>query len=140
VRAAPDAKPVTELAADYAAFCALPGDEAGAAIGVGELAGWLAERERGEREFVLVDVREPEEREIARIPGAVNVPLGRLREGAAAELAALPGQRLVFHCMSGGRSAEARRLARAAGYPDAVHVAGGVLAWVDDIDPDQPRC
>jgi len=49
------------------------------------------------------------------------------------------GRQLVLHCKSGGRSAQALQLARAAGFADAVHLEGGVLAWIDQIDPGQPR-
>jgi molybdopterin/thiamine biosynthesis adenylyltransferase/rhodanese-related sulfurtransferase len=149
VRPDPQAKPVTELLADYDAFCGVAptdgagtgGDQARDTITVRELADRLERRERGEDDFVLVDVREPAEWEIARIPGAVLVPLDRLRDGrAAGELAVVGGGKpIVLHCKSGGRSAQALRLARAAGFTDAVHVSGGVLAWIDEIDPGQPR-
>jgi sulfur-carrier protein adenylyltransferase/sulfurtransferase len=149
VRPDPRRPEVTALA-DYDAFCGVPGSAAaqataGATVGAAELAGWLAERERGERSFVLVDVREAGEREIVAIPGAVLLPVGRFRTGeAVTELADLVpaenarGPRLVLHCKSGGRSAEALALARAAGYDDAVHLAGGVLAWVEQVDPSLP--
>ncbi len=154
VRPVPGARPVTELLTDYDAFCALPSptaagrvmddgtavDESTNAITVRQLADRLHRRERGEDDFVLVDVREPGEWEIVRIPGAVLIPLDRLRDGrASGELAAVSGGKpIVLHCKSGGRSAEALRLARAAGF-DAVQLTGGVLAWIDHIDPDQPR-
>ncbi len=152
VRPDPRRTPVTGLT-DYEAFCGLPGlqaaqadlEGAGGTVSATELAGWLAERDRGERGFVLVDVREPGEREIVAVPGAVLLPVGRFRTGEAlAELADLVpaadgrGPRLVLHCKSGGRSAEALALARAAGYADAVHLAGGVLAWVEQVDPGLP--
>ncbi len=90
---------------------------------------------------MLIDVRQPGEWDIVRIPGAVLIPLDRLRDGrASAELAAVAGDRsIVLHCKSGGRSAEALKIARAAGFSASVHLAGGVLAWIDQIDPDQPR-
>jgi molybdopterin/thiamine biosynthesis adenylyltransferase/rhodanese-related sulfurtransferase len=137
-------RPVVTRLVDYDAFCGLgpgsavrarPGDEVTAT----ELAALLADRERGAADFVLVDVREPWEREIVAIPGAVPVPVGGIRSGEAvpglAELAA--GRRVVLHCKSGGRSAEALALLRAAGFADAAHLAGGVLAWVEDVDPGQ---
>jgi sulfur-carrier protein adenylyltransferase/sulfurtransferase len=147
VRPAPDAVRITALADDYQAFCGLAPDTAEASegerdtISVRELAHWLGMRERGELDFALLDVREPAERQIATIPGAINVPLDRLRGGAAQVVLkeAADGRRIVLHCKSGGRSAQALQLARAAGFVDAVHVAGGVLAWIDEIDPGQPR-
>ncbi|HST85912.1 MAG TPA: molybdopterin-synthase adenylyltransferase MoeB [Kineosporiaceae bacterium] len=154
VRPAADRQPVRELLADYDAFCSVPAVpvviedgvtlEDGATsdtITAAELALRLRRRERGEDKFVLVDVREPGEWEIVRIPGAVLIPLDRLRDGrASAELtAATDGGQLVLHCKSGGRSAQALQLARAAGFADAVHLEGGVLAWIDQVDPGQPR-
>ncbi len=148
LRPDPDAQPVTELA-DYESFCGTLSPSAveaaeGATITARELAGLLEARERGETEFVLVDVREPGEREIVAIPGSVLVPLGRFRAGEGiAEVAELAGQdggsrRIVLHCKTGVRSAEALSLVKAAGYGDAVHVAGGVLAWVEQVDPTRP--
>jgi adenylyltransferase/sulfurtransferase len=106
-----------------------------------ELAELLAKRDAGDADFVLVDVREPGEREIVAIPGSVLVPVGGIRTGAAlprlSELAA--GKPLILHCKSGGRSAEALSLLRANGFSGVRHLAGGVLAWVDDVDPGQPR-
>jgi molybdopterin/thiamine biosynthesis adenylyltransferase/rhodanese-related sulfurtransferase len=154
VRPAPGAVRICELLADYDAFCGVPtGSSAGVPAGdlageravdtitVRELADRLERRERGLDDFVLVDVREPGEREIARIPGAVPIPIGRLRDGRAqTELSAAAGGRpLVLHCKTGGRSEEALKLAREAGFRDVVHVSGGVLAWIDQIDPGQPR-
>jgi adenylyltransferase/sulfurtransferase len=155
IRPLPGARPITALDDDYHASCAVgmalstsaPGDLADstdpldATITVEELAEWLARRERGDGDFALVDVREPGEREIARIPGAVSIPLDRLRDGGAkaALQEAAKGRRVVLHCKSGGRSAQALVLARQAGFADALHVAGGVLAWIDRVDPGQLR-
>lgn len=91
---------------------------------------------------LLVDVRGPEERSIAAIPGAVAVHLDEFRDGRAftdhPELASRT-QRIVVHCKAGGRSAEAVRLAAAAGYTDVASLDGGVLAWVRQVDPSQPE-
>ena len=132
---------VTELI-DYDAFCGAISEEAAeaavdATISVRTLADWLAARDRGEREFVLVDVREPNEYEINRIPGAVLVPKGEFLTGDALEM--LPSDRqIILHCKTGQRSAEALAVVKGAGYADAVHVGGGVAAWVNQIDPSQP--
>src|SRR3954452_4151232 len=75
----------------------------------------------------LVDVREPDEHARARIPGARNLPLSRLEE---ADLAAQPGQTVLFHCRSGARTGgNAARLAAKAGNCEAYVVAGGLDAW-----------
>ncbi len=132
---------VTELI-DYDAFCGTISDEAAeaavdATISVRTLADWLDSRERGERDFLLVDVREPNEYEINRIPGAVLIPKGEFLTGEALER--LPSDKqIVLHCKSGARSAEALAIVKGAGYADAVHVGGGVVAWVNQIDPSQP--
>jgi adenylyltransferase/sulfurtransferase len=132
---------VTELV-DYELFCGAVSDEASAAvrdstITVLQLEEWLAQRERGERDFLLVDVREPNEYEIVSIPGSVLIPKGRFLDGSA--LAELPHDRqLVLHCKVGARSAEALAVAKGAGFADAVHVGGGILAWVREVDPSQP--
>ena len=132
---------VTELI-DYDTFCGAISDEAADAaadstISVVQLEQMLKERESGERDFVLVDVREPNEYEINRIPGSVLIPKGDFLNGSA--LSELPSDKqVVLHCKSGVRSAEALAVVKGAGYSDAVHVGGGVVAWVNQIDPSQP--
>jgi adenylyltransferase/sulfurtransferase len=132
---------VTDLI-DYDTFCGAISEEAAdaavdATISVATLEQWLKERETGERDFVLVDVREPNEYEINKIPGSVLIPKGEFLNGNA--LGQLPGDKqVVLHCKSGVRSAEALAVVKGAGYGDAVHVGGGVVAWVNQIDPSQP--
>ncbi|MFM2438259.1 MAG: hypothetical protein RLZ55_1078 [Actinomycetota bacterium] len=132
---------VTELI-DYDAFCGAISDEAADAardstISVRDLAAMLAERERGERDFVLIDVREPNEWDIVSIPGAVLIPKGEFFAGRALEQ--LPQDRqIVLHCKVGGRSAEVLAAVKGAGFADAIHVGGGIVAWVDQIEPDKP--
>src|ERR687889_35223 len=132
---------VTELI-DYDAFCGAISEEAAdaaadATISVIQLEQMLKERENGERDFVLVDVREPNEYEINRIPGSVPIPKGDFLNGSA--LSELPSDKqIVLHCKSGVRSAEALAVVKGAGFSDAVHVGGGVVAWVNQIDPSQP--
>jgi adenylyltransferase/sulfurtransferase len=142
IRKDPAAEPITGLI-DYDAFCGTISDAAAEAaadstIDVRTLATWLEERDRGERDFLLVDVREPNEYEINRIPGAVLIPKGEFLIGDA--LATLPQDRqVVLHCKSGIRSAEVLAVLKAAGLVDAVHVGGGAAAWVRQIDPSQPE-
>ena len=127
---------------DYDAFCGAVSDEAaeaaaGSTISVAQLEQMLKEREAGERDFTLIDVREPNEFEINKIPGAVLVPKGEFLNGNA--LGDLPADKpIVLHCKSGVRSAEVLAIVKGAGYADAVHVGGGVVAWVSQIDPGQP--
>ena len=85
---------------------------------------------------VILDVREPHEIAICRIPGSVTIPLGELPQrlgelDAAAET--------VVHCKSGVRSARAVGLLREAGFADARNLAGGILRWINEIDPALPR-
>ncbi len=127
---------------DYEAFCgAISAEAADAAadstVSVTTLEHWLKERDNAERDFVLVDVREPNEYEINKIPGSVLIPKGEFLTGAA--LAQLPqDKQVVLHCKSGARSAEALAILKGAGFNDSVHVGGGVVAWVNQIDPSQP--
>ena len=127
---------------DYDAFCGAVSDEAaeaaaGSTISVKQLEQMLGERDAGERDFVLVDVREPNEAEINHIPGAVLIPKGEFLNGNA--LSRLPSDKqVVMHCKSGVRSAETLAIVKGAGYSDAVHGGGGVVAWVNQIDPTQP--
>ncbi|TYB46729.1 adenylyltransferase/sulfurtransferase MoeZ [Actinomadura chibensis] len=128
----------TELLEDYEAFCGAVSEEAAEAaqdstITVLDLKGM---QDRGEDIF-LVDVREPNEYEIVSIPGATLIPKGDFLNGSALER--LPqDKKIVLHCKSGVRSAEALAVVKNAGFADAVHVGGGILAWVNQIDPSQP--
>jgi len=132
---------VTELI-DYDAFCGAVSEEAaeaaaGSTISVVALGHWLKERDNGERDFVLIDVREPNEYEINQIPGSVLIPKGEFLTGAALEQ--LPQDRpVVLSCKTGQRSAEVLAMVKGAGLADAVHVGGGIVAWVNQIDPSQP--
>ncbi len=135
---------VTDLI-DYDTFCGALSDEAaeaaaGATISVVQLEHMLKERDEGGRDFVLVDVREPNEYEINKIPGSVLIPKGDFLNGSAIEQ--LPsvdsGKQVVMYCKTAVRSAETLAIVKGAGYSDAVHVGGGVSAWVRQIDPSQP--
>ncbi len=85
--------------------------------------------------FVLLDVREPAEIEIARLPGAVAIPLGEL-PGRLGELD--PSAETIVHCKAGGRSAKALQLLLDAGFTQVCHVQGGINAWSREIDPSVP--
>jgi molybdopterin/thiamine biosynthesis adenylyltransferase/rhodanese-related sulfurtransferase len=128
---------VTELI-DYEEFCGAVSEEAqqaalGSTISARQLKGMLD----GDDDIFLVDVREPNEYEIVSIPGSVLIPKGEFLSGAALER--LPqDRRIVLHCKSGARSAECLAIVKDAGFADAVHVGGGVLAWVSQVDPSLP--
>ncbi|MBX6371862.1 MAG: adenylyltransferase/sulfurtransferase MoeZ [Acidothermus sp.] len=128
---------ITQLI-DYEAFCGVVSEEAqraaaGSTITPRELKEWM---DRGEDIF-LVDVREPAEFEIVSIPGATLIPKGEFVNGSALEK--LPqNKRIVLYCKTGGRSAEALAIVKGAGFADAVHVGGGVVGWVNQVDPSLP--
>ena len=95
----------------------------------------LAQRLTDKQDFALIDVREPYEWQIGRIPGAQLIPLGNLR----AAMASLDNTReVVVYCRSGVRSADAARWLRAAGFR-ALNLTGGILRWSDDVDPSVPK-
>jgi adenylyltransferase/sulfurtransferase len=126
---------VTELI-DYEQFCGTVSDEAqlaaaGATLTAAEL---KAMQDRGE-DFLLVDVREPAEWEIVRIPGAVLIPKGDL----PGRLSELPQNKpVVMYCKTGIRSAETLALLKNAGFKDAMHLQGGVTAWATQVDKSAP--
>ncbi len=123
---------------DYEAFCGAVSEEAQeAAKGSTILATELKEMlDRGD-DILLVDVREPAEYEIVKIPGSVLIPKGEILNGSA--LASLPqDKQVVMYCKSGIRSAETLAAVKAAGLSNAVHVQGGVIAWVNQVDPSLP--
>lgn len=106
-------------------------------IPVDVLAARLRARDAGADDFVLVDVREPGERLINDIPGAVGIPLGEFTAGRAA--GRLPvGVPVVLYCHRGVRSAHALDLLVAAGVAGVAHVPGGTSEWVRRVDPSQP--
>ena len=128
----------TELLPDYEAFCGVLSDAAEVAvkdstITVTELAAKIA----GNDNFYLVDVREPSEFEIVRIPGSHLIPKQGFLDGT--ELSTMPQDKpIVLHCKSGVRSAECLAILKGAGFSDATHVAGGVIAWAKQIDKSLP--
>jgi adenylyltransferase/sulfurtransferase len=118
---------------DYDEFCGTPGGEPARADDVVEVTPQaFAERRAAADDVTLIDVREPHEWAIGHLAGARHVPLGTL----AASLATIPLDRdVVVYCRSGKRSAEAARQLAAAGFRVA-SLAGGILRWRDEIDPD----
>src|SRR4051794_38980356 len=128
---------VTELI-DYEAFCGVVSEEAQeAAAGATITASELKELLDSDKPTFLVDVREPVEWEIVRIPGATLIPKDEILRGDA--LAELPQDRqIVMYCKTGVRSAETLAAVKRAGFSDAVHVQGGVTAWVHQVDRSLP--
>jgi molybdopterin/thiamine biosynthesis adenylyltransferase/rhodanese-related sulfurtransferase len=137
IRKDPETPKITELI-DYEAFCGtVTQDAQDAAAGNTITVGELKQMIDAGKDFQLIDVREPHEYEIVKIPGATLIPKDRILSGEA--LSEISQDRpVVLHCKSGGRSAEALAALHKAGFADAVHVGGGVLSWVKQIDPSQP--
>jgi sulfur-carrier protein adenylyltransferase/sulfurtransferase len=137
IRKDPESPKITELI-DYDAFCGVVSDDAQqAAAGNTITPRELKEKfDRGD-DFALIDVREPHEYEIVKIPGSILIPKDRILSGEA--LAELPQDKpIVLHCKSGARSAEALAALHKAGFADAVHVGSGVLGWARDVDTSLP--
>ena len=84
----------------------------------------------------LIDVREPHEHAICNIPGAILIPQGQLMQHLG-EFD--PNKEVVVHCKSGGRSGRAVEFMKARGFTNARNLTGGVIAWVNEIDPTQPK-
>jgi molybdopterin/thiamine biosynthesis adenylyltransferase/rhodanese-related sulfurtransferase len=128
---------ITELVEDYEAFCGAVSEEAADAAKDSTITAPELKAMLDNDDIFLVDVREPNEYEIVSIPGATLIPKGEFLSGAALER--LPqDKKVVLHCKSGARSAEALAIVKNAGFSDAVHLGGGVLAWVNQIDPSLP--
>jgi len=127
-----------ELLPDYEAFCGVLSNAAemavtGSTISVSELKEKIDKKD----DFLLIDVREPSEFEIVRIPGSVLIPKQGFLDGSA--LAGLPQNKpIILHCKSGVRSAECLAILKNAGFADATHVQGGVIAWAKQIDTALP--
>ncbi|WP_343036635.1 molybdopterin-synthase adenylyltransferase MoeB [Flexivirga aerilata] len=132
------AHPTITTLTESAASCEMPAAEDGEAvpeIGARALAGLVATGHPP----VVVDVRTDAEREIARLPVGIHVPIETLRDGTGlARLDAVDAD-TVFYCKGGTRSAEAVRLVRDATGVQARSLAGGILAWIDDVDPTLAR-
>ncbi len=128
----------TALLPDYEAFCGVLSDaaqeaSAGSTITVQELKSKIDAQEN----YYLIDVREPSEYEIVKIPTAHLIPKQGFIDGSV--LATLPQDRpIILHCKSGVRSAECLAILKDAGFSDASHVSGGVVAWVKQIDTSLP--
>jgi len=124
---------------DYHQFCGVPKQPAQpepvAAGGEIDAVG-LKELLDRNHNFVLIDVREPHEYQICRIPNAKLIPLGDLPRRVR-ELD--PAAEYVIHCRSGVRSAKACTVLRDAGFRSVRNMAGGILAWSDKVDPSVPK-
>jgi adenylyltransferase/sulfurtransferase len=128
----------TALLPDYEAFCGVLSEAAaeastGSTITVQELKTKIDAHE----DYYLIDVREPSEFDIVRIPTSHLIPKQGFIDGSV--LATLPQDKpIILHCKSGVRSAECLAILKSAGFADASHVSGGVVAWAKQIDTSLP--
>jgi adenylyltransferase/sulfurtransferase len=123
---------------DYEQFCGLRGEErTPVQTGIPEITPAEVKKKMDAHEpFVLIDVREPHEYQICRIPGSKLIPLGevpkRMNELNSAD-------EIVVHCKSGMRSAKAVDFLMKSGFQKIHNLKGGILAWSDQVDPSVPK-
>ena len=138
-------RPVIEKLIDYQQFCGIPQAQAEAAkqqqampeITVQELKQLL---DSDAQDFVLLDVRNPNEYEIAKLPGSILVPLSEIENGSGlGKIKELTnGHKLIAHCKLGGRSAKALSILKEAGI-EGTNVKGGIAAWSKEVDSNVPQ-
>jgi molybdopterin/thiamine biosynthesis adenylyltransferase/rhodanese-related sulfurtransferase len=135
IRKDPATPKITELI-DYEEFCGVVSEDAAAATtGSTITPGELRELLDSGKKLALIDVREPVEWDIVHIDGAQLIPQSLINSGAG--LAKLPQDRMsVLYCKTGVRSAEALATVKKAGFSDAVHLQGGIVAWAKQMQPD----
>ncbi len=132
IRKDPSAPTITGLV-DYEQLCGTAPADAptNSTITPGELRALL---DSG-ADLALIDVREPAEWDIVHIDGAQLIPKSLISSGEG--LAQLPHDRTpVLYCKTGVRSAEALAVVKRAGFADAVHLQGGIVAWAEQMQPD----
>jgi molybdopterin/thiamine biosynthesis adenylyltransferase/rhodanese-related sulfurtransferase len=137
-------RPVIEKLIDYEQFCGIPQAQAAEAAEQAEIPEMTVVDlkqllDSPDQDFVLLDVRNPHEYEIAQIPGSVLIPLSEIESGAGVEKvrSLVNGHRLVVHCKSGMRSAKALGILKQSGI-EGINVKGGILAWSKEVDPSVP--
>ncbi|HUR70102.1 MAG TPA: molybdopterin-synthase adenylyltransferase MoeB [Candidatus Thermoplasmatota archaeon] len=120
---------------DYEEFCGIRGEEEEAPAGIPSVSAKELAARLARKDVVLIDVREPHERDIATIPGSTLIPL----QDVAARAAEIPqNEDVVLYCRSGARSARALQLLQTLGFRRVRNLEGGILAWARDVDPSVP--
>lgn len=137
-------RPIIEKLVDYEEFCGIHQAKAEEAKQMAEIPEMTVQElktllDSPAKDYVLLDVRNPNEYEIAQIPGSVLVPLPEIENGDGIEKVRrlTNGHRLIVHCKLGGRSAKALGLLKQAGI-EGTNVKGGIQAWSQDIDSSVP--
>ena len=138
-------RPVIEKLIDYEEFCGIPQAKAEEAKRQMEIQEMTVQElkellDSGADDFVLLDVRNPHEYDIAQIPGAVLVPLPDIESGQGIDRVKelVNGHRLIANCKLGGRSAKALDILKEAGI-EGTNVKGGITAWSREVDPSVPE-
>jgi len=138
-------RPVIEKLIDYEQFCGIPQAKADDAANQQQIPEITVQElkqiiDAGTDEYVIIDVRNPNEWEIAKIPGTILIPLPDIENGKGIEAvkSALNGHKLIAHCKMGGRSAKALGILKQAGI-EGINVKGGINAWSQEIDPSLPK-
>ncbi|MEB3830630.1 molybdopterin-synthase adenylyltransferase MoeB [Phormidium sp. CCY1219] len=138
-------RPTIDRLIDYEQFCGIPQAKAKEAQQKMEIPEMTVQElkqliDSDATDFVLVDVRNPDEYEIGKIPGSVLVPLPDIERGEGVEKVkeVANGKRLIAHCKKGGRASKALQILKEAGI-EGTNVTGGILAWSEQIDPSVPQ-
>jgi adenylyltransferase/sulfurtransferase len=138
-------RPVIEKLIDYEEFCGIPQARAEEAKRQMEMQEMTVQElkellDGGADDFVLLDVRNPHEYDIAQIPGSVLVPLPDIESGQGIDKVKelVNGHRLIAHCKMGGRSAKALGILKEAGI-EGTNLKGGITAWSREVDPSVPE-
>jgi sulfur-carrier protein adenylyltransferase/sulfurtransferase len=133
-------RPVIEKLIDYQEFCGIPQAKAAEAAEMSALNEMTVTElkqlmDSGAQDYVLIDVRNPNEYEIAKIPGSILIPLPDIEQGDGIDRvkAALGHKKLIAHCKMGGRSAKALGILQDAGII-GTNVKGGIQAWSKEVD------
>jgi adenylyltransferase/sulfurtransferase len=139
-------RPVIDKLIDYEEFCGIPQAKAAeekerAAMEEMTVQDLKQLLDSGADDYLLLDVRNPNEYEIARIPGAVLVPLPDIEngDGVTKVKELLNGHKLVAHCKMGGRSAKALGILKEKAGIEGINVKGGITAWSREVDPSVPE-
>jgi adenylyltransferase/sulfurtransferase len=132
--------PTVKELIDYQEFCGIPQQKAADAAKEGKMGEITplelkARIDKGDDIFIL-DVREPHEYDIARIPGSTLIPLGQVAQRVG-ELDSTAD--IIVHCKMGGRSAKAQGILKEMGFSRVTNLAGGITRWSDDVDPSVPK-
>lgn len=138
-------RPIIDKLVDYEQFCGITQAKEQEAKQQMEMEEMTVQQlkellDSGADDFVLVDVRNPNEYDIAKIPGSILVPLPDIEQGSGVEKIKeiLNGHRLIAHCKMGGRSAKALGILKEAGI-NGINVKGGIIAWSREVDPSVPE-